>query len=320
MSDGSAKAMKPTNRPLVSVLIPCFNHERYLEQCLDSVLADGYDNLELRFIDDGSSDRSFALAQAWGERNQHHFRGGIHMERQPNQGLIATLNRLVEQSHGDYFALLASDDMLLPGGIQARVDHLLAHSRHFAVAGDAEGMDENGIRTMPSVVRGRHHGDPRTLASESARTMELILNWSIPGAVYLARREVVDAVGWYEKKFFVEDREYFLRLLAKGAVGFIDRTVGVYRMHSQSQGGSLANRTRMAVEIARVDTHALPWFEGWRRAALALRIASYMPYWRERARTTGGLAWGRVIMSYPARVLVLIWRDLNRLWARFHRK
>lgn len=305
-----------SQRPLVSILIPCYNHERYIEHCLDSVLADGYENLELHLIDDGSSDRSFEIAQQWQARHSHRFAGGVHLERQTNQGLIRTLNRLLERAQGEFVAMLASDDALLEGGLAARVDYLRSHPHYLAVTGDAVGIDENGARTMNSVIRERHRGDPGTLACDAARSMELILNWSMPGPVYLARRSIIDAVGLYDERFFVEDRQYFLRILALDALGFIERPVAEYRMHSHSQGGSPSNRTRMAVELARIDSDARRHFSGWRRAALSLRLASYLPHWREVARIAGPRGWPRVIMAYPARILVLVWRDLNRVAAR----
>jgi len=75
----------------------------------------GYPNLELHFIDDGSTDRSFDIALEWRERHTHRLPGGIHMARQANEGLTRTLNRLTARAKGEFITMLASDDALLAG-------------------------------------------------------------------------------------------------------------------------------------------------------------------------------------------------------------
>ncbi|MDP9227315.1 MAG: glycosyltransferase family 2 protein, partial [Actinomycetota bacterium] len=96
-----------TNPPLVSVVIPAYNHARYIASTLDSVVREGYPNLEILVLDDGSTDQTFAAATAWAERNQ---RIPIQVTQQENAGLTKTLNRLLEAANGDFVAYLASDD------------------------------------------------------------------------------------------------------------------------------------------------------------------------------------------------------------------
>ena len=108
--------------PLVSVLVPAYNHERYIAAALDSIRDDGYPNLEIVVIDDGSTDETWDRVVAWERANRDAV--AIRTTRQSNVGLAMTLNRLLEQASGSYATTLASDDRLLPGGIEARVGAL----------------------------------------------------------------------------------------------------------------------------------------------------------------------------------------------------
>src|SRR2546425_11860102 len=118
--------------PLISVLIPSFNHAAFIENCLESVRLNHYPNLEIIFIDDGSTDPTFTVAKDWLEKNANSFHRVV-ATRQENQGLCKTLNRLGILAKGEYIAFLASDDELLPGSIQARMETLASNPNVLAV-------------------------------------------------------------------------------------------------------------------------------------------------------------------------------------------
>lgn len=107
--------MNKPDAPLVSVLVPLYNHARYVNRCLDSVLEDGYSRVEIIIIDDGSKDDSAALAQKWFEKQDSLPIERFELESRPNKGVTRSLNELITKARGDYLILLASDDYLLPG-------------------------------------------------------------------------------------------------------------------------------------------------------------------------------------------------------------
>lgn len=257
-------------QPLVSVLVPSYNHERYIVQCLDSVVADGYGNLELIILDDGSTDSTCETAARWLSANKDRFSGGVHLSRQANQGVVKTLNTLVSRANGDYFTLLASDDCLLPGGIEARIDYLRRHPQHLAVFADAVGIDEAGAETCASVLRDRYGADKRALRCERTRGLELILQWCVPGPVYLARKEVLTRIGKYDERYCFEDRDYYLRLIGAGALGFVDRTVAAYRI---LQAPSRTRHLQLEEHLSRIHEDLLPTFRGLNRLAMTTLVA-----------------------------------------------
>ena len=93
--------------PLVSVIIPIYNVESYLAQCLDSVLAQSYENLEILLINDGSTDSSGAIAKAYADKDPR-----IHLFTQANAGQSAARNLGLEHAQGEYVSFIDSDDYI----------------------------------------------------------------------------------------------------------------------------------------------------------------------------------------------------------------
>ena len=93
-----------------SVLIPVYNVEPYLRECLDSVLSQGWEKLELILVDDGSTDQSGAICDEYAKNDPR-----IHVVHKPNGGLMSARRAAVERARGDYFLFADSDDRLLPG-------------------------------------------------------------------------------------------------------------------------------------------------------------------------------------------------------------
>lgn len=93
--------------PLISILLPVYNVEKYLPQCLDSVINQTYKNLQIVLIDDGSKDGSWAIMQEYAKRDNR-----IEIYHQENQGVAATRNHLLEKVKGDYVLFVDSDDWI----------------------------------------------------------------------------------------------------------------------------------------------------------------------------------------------------------------
>ena len=93
-------------QPLVSILIPCYNAERWVGQAIESALAQTWPNKEVIVVDDGSTDGSLEVIKSFGDR--------IKWETGPNRGGNVARNRLLELSHGEWIQYLDADDYLLP--------------------------------------------------------------------------------------------------------------------------------------------------------------------------------------------------------------
>lgn len=223
--------------PLVSVLLPAYNHERFVEQFLDSVLADPYPSKEIIVIDDGSTDDTPGRINAWIAR--HGSEIPVEFTRRPNKGITATMNELAARAHGQYLRLGASDDFLLPEGTTAQVNYLASHPQKWAVVGDSIVIDERGHKLHDSGMCGLHGADKRLYRTDEGIRRAIISQWSFGGAVALIQRKGLESVAGWNESLRIEDWDFYLRLVARDAVGFIDMPVCAYRVH-----GNNFSRTR----------------------------------------------------------------------------
>ncbi len=105
------------DQPLVSIIIPCYNAERYIAEAIDSALAQTYPKIEVIVIDDGSTDGSLAVIRSFGDR--------IRWETGPNRGACAARNRGIALARGALIQFLDADDLLHPNKLERQVPHAL---------------------------------------------------------------------------------------------------------------------------------------------------------------------------------------------------
>ncbi len=106
-------------RPLISILIPCYNAERWIAQAIESALTQTWQEKEVIVVDDGSTDRSLDVIRQ--------FDGRIRWETGPNRGGGAARNRLLDMARGEWLQYLDADDYLRPQKLQVQIASALAH-------------------------------------------------------------------------------------------------------------------------------------------------------------------------------------------------
>jgi glycosyltransferase involved in cell wall biosynthesis len=208
---------KPVNAlPLVSIVVPSYNHGRYLKEAIDSILAQDYLRVELIVIDDGSTDSSREILAAYGHR--------FHWEFQENQGQVATLNRGWTMSKGDIIGYLSADDLLLPGSVSAAVDCLRQHPEAVLSYSDFNLIDPDS-----AVVR-------RVVAPECTYRDMVVKMLCPPGPGAFFRRTAFEKAGlWHTGYKQMLDFEYWLRLGLHGRFIHIPQILAAYRVHQGSQ-------------------------------------------------------------------------------------
>ena len=108
--------MTRPDAPLVSVVMPCYNTERYIAQAIDSIFAQGLNSVQVVVIDDGSSDRSAEIARSFGD--------SVECKSQPNAGIAAARNAGIAIARATYLAFLDADDIWTPGSLNLRLERL----------------------------------------------------------------------------------------------------------------------------------------------------------------------------------------------------
>lgn len=104
---------------LISIIVPVYNVESYLKQCIDSILAQSYKNLEIILVDDGSTDRSGQICDQYAEKDSR-----IHVVHKANGGLSSARNAGLKICHGDYLGFVDSDDYIAPEMYKVLLDNL----------------------------------------------------------------------------------------------------------------------------------------------------------------------------------------------------
>lgn len=145
----SSKHSGTTDAPLVSVVAPCFNAEKYLEEALRSIYEQDYPNFEVIIVDDGSTDNSYAMLE---QLQKVH---GFQLYRQQNQGVSAALNFGLQHARGDYVATPDLDDIMLPHSLSVRAAYLDQHPEVGCVGAlviyiDSEGQKPSGRTAIAS--------------------------------------------------------------------------------------------------------------------------------------------------------------------------
>jgi glycosyltransferase involved in cell wall biosynthesis len=203
----------------VSVVIPCFNAERWIGATLDSVLSQTWPNLEVIVVDDGSTDQSAGVVDSYGQDR-------VVLIRQPNRGQPAAINTGVTRASGDYVQFLDADDLIDPDKIALQMERLAAANDCVASArwGRFYETPEDTAFEDDSVGRDLNPLDWLALSRADGLGMMFPALWLVP-------MPIVRAAGpWREGLTLNNDAEYFTRvLLASRQVLYCDGARCRYR-------------------------------------------------------------------------------------------
>ena len=274
MADDDALNSEKNQEPLVSVLIPAYNHHEYIVECLESVRALNYRRLELIVSDDCSPDNTFKLAEQWVQKNADRFERTLVVRQDRNVGLVRNLQSLFHAAQGDYLAYIASDDLFLESAIAGRVAMLESNPDIDAVFGNAHNISTNG-----AMIRSEHISkrNARELLSSELLTSSILLRFPAPGPAMILRRGAVlenGSLGLLQTDLIAEDVYIYLRLAARGKLRYVNAVVAKYRMVPGDLGGSIPGRLRME-EYVKVYERIRPLLSGFNRFVLENRMARY---------------------------------------------
>ena len=118
------------NQPLLSVIVPCYNVEKYVDKCIASIVGQTYPNLEILLIDDGSTDRTGMLCDAWQEKDKR-----TRVIHKQNEGLSYARKTGIENATAEYVAFVDSDDWIDPGMFANMMQALLSTNSDIAQCG-----------------------------------------------------------------------------------------------------------------------------------------------------------------------------------------
>jgi glycosyltransferase involved in cell wall biosynthesis len=226
--------------PLVSVCISAYNHERYVGEAIDSILAQDYPNLELVIVDDASTDTSAAIIEGYAKRYPKLITAILLSE---NEGPSRAGNRAYAAAKGEFVAFLGTDDRMLPNRIKRQVDFLIGNPGCVAVFSDVAIIDGDGKRVL--------RPEFETLFNQpvsNVRRQLLTGNFLNAPSALLRRVDLMAAGGSAPLLRYVQDYELWVRLLQRGEIAKLPETLVEYRVHGAnlsifgSEGPSFAAR------------------------------------------------------------------------------
>lgn len=186
---------------LVSVLIPVYNVEKYIEEAIDSILNQTYKNIEVIIVDDFSSDRTYEILQNIKKKDSR-----IRLFRnKENLKIVETLNFAFKQSSGEYICRMDGDDISDYYRIEKKILYLKENPQISLVGCSVQSIDEKGNVLSKKKM------------SANNKTIRKTLKYANPVFhIWLAKREVYEALNGYRNIPYVEDYDFLLRMTTLG--------------------------------------------------------------------------------------------------------
>ena len=227
--------MRGTSTPLVSIIIPCYNHENFVQDCLRSLLAQEYTNIEVILCDDASRDKSFAKAEEIKPIFEDKKIKFVLLKNEKNMGITKTLNRMICKAEGEYIKILASDDMLAPSFMKHMV-RFMEDNPHIVMAfSNAVKVEEKSV--YPPDEKNMIENVLLNAPDCAGNVLEKIYTANfVPAPAMMMRKKVYEEIGVYDENIKIEDWEMTLRVLKNYPEGiqFFDEVLVYYRMNENS--------------------------------------------------------------------------------------
>ena len=226
--------------PLISVVIPAYKHEKYVQETINSILAQTYPNIELLVIDDGSPDQTWKAIKEMEPACQARF-ARTSFSTQPNRGICATLNALFREAGGEYVFYVGSDDVAKPDAIQTLYDYMSNDPKCALAVGDNMFIDDDGALYPNTAANAEESGEKYARFSISFRPyldlnsdgfgkyLNLLMNNHVPNG-YLLRSSVIKRV-MLPEDFPLEDYYLHLQIAKVAEMKYIDKVLYLRRVH-----------------------------------------------------------------------------------------
>jgi len=223
--------MNNASFPLVSIITPTYNHEKYIADCIHSAQEQTYTNWEMIVVDDGSTDNTLTVAKSFAAKDKR-----IHVFTQKNVGIFRleeTYNFALQKSNGKYIAILEGDDVWLPEKLSLQVPTLeedetavLSWGRAFSTTVDLS-KDFN----MDLLIERADHILTNSPVKSAAKDF-LFINF-IPALTVLARKSSLEKLGGFIQNFNLPlvDLPTWQQLSLIGKFTFIDQPLGKWRYY-----------------------------------------------------------------------------------------
>jgi len=224
------------NQPLVSVIMPVYNAEKYILDAVNSIRNQTYQNWELILVEDGSTDHTLEVIQKIKDPRI------ILKKNKCNKGIAYTTNLGISISKGKYIALLDDDDIALPMRLEIQTDYMESHPEIDILGGKSFDIDENG-----KIIK---YGQTPRNNPQYIKAMLLFRNVDFYNGTAMIRREFIEKYNLFylEECLGMQDFKFYIESSKKGNISSVDEYVLKYRRHEDNQ--TLKVREKLGKERA----------------------------------------------------------------------
>lgn len=231
-----------------SIIIPCYNAEKYIEECIRSALNQTYPNIEIIVVNDGSTDASLNVV------TQFNNRRGIKIINQPNKGAAAARNTGLAHATGDYIQFLDADDVLDTNKIanQMKIAEQSDYANDILIFGKWTTLGKD-ISLMGNNQTAIWHSyqNPTDLLIDFA-----IIQCCLPPIVYLTPKRLIEEAGiWDENLSMNDDGEFFARILRQAKeLTFCSNSIPYYRSTPNSLSKRMSDKAATSQILSLIKT------------------------------------------------------------------
>jgi len=238
---------KLENDPLVTAFVGCYNHSRFVEECLDSVRHQTYPNLEVIIFDDRSKDNSVAVIDTWLKKQRVDWQFVSHTK---NMGICASLNEVLRLARGKYISMVAADDVWLPDKTARQVEIMERLPEDVGVLySDAFQIDENGAMLPQMFIEAQRN----FAVPPKGFLFDVLLEGNfIPAMTTLIRRECFIQVGTYDEDLCFEDWDMWMRISRRFRFAYDKIPAAKYRIVSSSLVRTMSEAIWRSIMVLRM--------------------------------------------------------------------
>jgi glycosyltransferase involved in cell wall biosynthesis len=290
--------MANTLNPLLSIIIPCYNHSRYLASAIRSCLNLAYFNLEIIVVDDGSVDNTAEVARS--------FKDVVYIHKE-NAGLPAARNTGIDHCHGDFISFLDADDWYLPQALLTNLELLRQDPDAAFISGCHLIQQEDG-----TYIRHCHfHKDKFFIHL-------LHTNFIGNPSTVIYRRETLKKYRFSISTAYkgCEDYEQYLRITKDNPVLHNPVNISVYRKHESNMSNNYAMMLNSALNVLLLQKPLLrnkeewiAWKEGWNKW---VEFYGYFPVKTNKGRKLTMVNW-ELFVKYKFSFPLIVWKKIQSM-------
>ncbi len=239
------------DQPLISVIVPVYNHEKFIGETIESVISQTYQNWELLVVDDCSSDKSWEIIQGYAQKDSR-----IKVFRnETNKGLIPNWKFLIDTSKGEYLAFLEGDDVFCNENLAEKMLIFEKFPDLGMVYCNFQIINDVGDTTIDNMYKKL---DTKTYRNSNIDPAEYLYAKTLLFSTYsqiMIKKEVLSISGYPrsldsdEKIFLPSDWDFNFRLSTKNKIYFIDHVLLKYRKHTTNNSASTVKVSKQLLMI-----------------------------------------------------------------------